>query len=218
MTELADPSVTMEPRPMSRVPLRVCMEVDSWTTMAFEAARMQSMVPPTLTELMRLNSSIDSSVTDSSSELPVLEGILLATFRNSVDLELRTHSGTVDEIVDSPELFDRAIYHGLDTGFVRDVYMEDQGLVIRVGCKLDTGCGCLVGLVFVEVREDDGFRSCFGERESCFLANSGCRLVIPSLSVTFTKRLVSTVRTPVIRATPVVALLDIFSRGSQLSR
>ena len=82
------------------------------------------------------------------------------------------YAGTVDAVIHPPELFNRGVNHALDAGCIRYIDDEGKNAVLGIGCELLAFFGRLQGLLLVDVREDDGCGSGFGEGKRGLPADS----------------------------------------------
>ena len=96
---------------------------------------------------------------------------------------LFAHASTVDAIIYSPEFFNCGVNHALDTGWIRHIDQQGKNAVIRVGRELFAFFRRLLGPFLVDVREDDGGCSGFGEGKRGLPADSSGGLSRSSCSV-----------------------------------
>ena len=96
---------------------------------------------------------------------------------------LFAHASTVDTVIHSPELFNRGVNHALDAGCIRHIDQKGKNAVIGIGRELFAFFRRLPGPFLVDVREDDGDCSGFGEGKRGLPADTSGGLSRSSCSV-----------------------------------
>ena len=82
------------------------------------------------------------------------------------------YASTVDTIIHSPKFFESGVNHALDAGCIRYIDNKGKRAVFGVRCELFTFFRRLLNLFLVDIREDDGSCSGFGEGKCGLPTNS----------------------------------------------
>ena len=73
------------------------------------------------------------------------------------------YASTVDTVIHSPKIFNRGVNHPLDAGCIRYIDKQGKSAVFGIRCELLAFFRRLLSLFLVDIREDDGGCSGFGE-------------------------------------------------------
>lgn len=82
------------------------------------------------------------------------------------------YASTVDTVIHSPEFFNRGVDHALDAGCIRYIDNKGKNAVFGIRCELFAFFRRLLSLFLVDIREDDGSCSGFGEGKRGLPTNS----------------------------------------------